>query len=192
MDRPLEIAFHEVQSSASLEIAIRKHVQALERRFTHLIGCRVSVETPHRQHQTGNLWEVHIVLSVPGRDIAVTREPHRAKERYADPDVYTTLRDAFDVAERELLKFKTKLGADTATPDANAMLGQVALIEPGADHGFLLTNLGTQLYFHRDSVTEGSFANLKRGDRVHYLEEAGDAGPVASKVRVASPVPSAE
>jgi cold shock CspA family protein len=130
------------------------------------------------------------VLSVPGKEIAVTCEPHRAKERYADPDVYTVLRDAFDVAERELLKFKDKLGIDTATPDANGMLGQVALIEPGVDHGFVLTNLGTQLYFHRDSVTAGSFENLKPHDMVHYIEEKGDIGPVASKVRVASHAPT--
>jgi ribosome-associated translation inhibitor RaiA len=188
MDRPLEIVFHEVQSSESLETAIRKHVSALESRFSHLIGCRVSVEAPHRQHKTGNLWEIHIILSVPGKDISVTREPHRAKQRYADPDVYTVLRDAFNVAERELLKYKEKLGSDTATPDAHAMLGQVALIEPGTDHGFLLTNLGTQLYFHRDSVTEGSFETMKRGDMVHYIEEEGEAGPVAGKVRVATPV----
>jgi cold shock CspA family protein/ribosome-associated translation inhibitor RaiA len=186
MDRPLEIVFHEIQSSKSLETAIRQHVDALERRFSHLIGCRVSVEAPHRQHRTGNLWEAHIVLSVPGKEIAVSREPHHAKERYADPDVYTVLRDAFDVAERELLKYKEKLGADTATPDAHAMRGQVALIEPGADHGFILTNLGTQLYFHRDSVTDGSFKTLRRGDMVHYIEEEGDVGPVASKVRVAA------
>jgi cold shock CspA family protein len=188
MDRPLEIAFHEVQSSESLETAIREHVEALERQFSHLIGCRVSIEAPHRQHRTGNVWGVHILLSVPGKEIAVTREPHRAKEHYADPDVYAVLRNAFDVAQRELMTFKEKLGADTATPNANAMLGQVALIEPGADHGFLLTNLGTQLYFHRDSVTEGSFENLKPGDLVHYIEEEGDTGPVATKVRIASSV----
>jgi cold shock CspA family protein/ribosome-associated translation inhibitor RaiA len=186
MERPLEIVFHEVQPSEALEAAIRQHVGKLERRFRHLTGCRVSIEAPHRQHQTGNLWAVHIILSVPGRALAVTREPHQAKERYAQPDVYTILRDAFDVAEQELLKYKGKLGADTATPDAHAMLGQVALIEPGTDYGFLLTNLGTQLYFHRDSVTDGSFEKLKRGDKVHYVEEEGDTGPVAAKVRAAA------
>ena len=53
---------------------------------------------------------------------------------------------------------------------------------PDADHGFILNNLGTQLYFHRDSVTKGDFAALRVGDAVHYVEEQGDAGPVATKV----------
>ncbi|MBV8524373.1 MAG: cold shock domain-containing protein [Acetobacteraceae bacterium] len=56
---------------------------------------------------------------------------------------------------------------------------------PGEDHGFNLTNTGTQLYFHRDSVMNGHFEKLRRGMPVHYVEEEGDAGPVAAKVRVA-------
>ena len=46
--------------------------------------------------------------------------------------------------------------------------------------------MGTQLYFHRDSVTSGRFEELRRGTSVHYVEEDGDAGPVATKVRVAA------
>jgi cold shock CspA family protein len=53
------------------------------------------------------------------------------------------------------------------------------------DYGFVLDNVGSQLYFHRDSVTSGDFASLKPGDPVHYVEDEGGAGPVATKVRVA-------
>jgi len=191
MDRPLEIAFHNMPSSPSIEAEIREHVEKLEKRYTHLIGCRVSVEALHQQHQTGNVHEVHIVLSVPGRDLAVSREPQKAKERYANPDVRTSLRDAFKAAERQLEAFKGKLREDTTKPSAEAMAGQVTQIEPGQDHGFILTNTGTQLYFHRDSVTDGRFEDLREGDRVHYVEEQGDAGPTATKIRVGSGKPVA-
>ncbi|HWX49792.1 MAG TPA: HPF/RaiA family ribosome-associated protein [Roseomonas sp.] len=191
MDRPLEIAFHNMPSSPSIEAEIREHVEKLEKRYTHLIGCRVSVEALHQQHQTGNVHEVHIVLSVPGRDLAVSREPQKAKERYANPDVRTSLRDAFKAAERQLEAFKGKLREDTTKPSAEAMAGQVTQIEPGQDHGFILTNTGTQLYFHRDSVTDGRFEDLREGDRVHYVEEQGDAGPTATKIRVGSGKPAA-
>ena len=70
-------------------------------------------------------------------------------------------------------------------PSGSAMLGQVAQILPQEDHGFILNNVGSQIYFHRDSVTNAEFGSLKPGDPVHYVEEAGDAGPVATKVRVA-------
>ncbi|HWL80618.1 MAG TPA: HPF/RaiA family ribosome-associated protein [Roseomonas sp.] len=191
MDRPLDIAFHNMPSSSALEAEIRQGVDKLEKRYPQIIGCRVSVEALHQQHQTGNVYEVHIVLSVPGRELAVSREPQRAKERYANPDVRTSLRDAFKAAERQLESFKGKQREDTSKPSAGAVAGQVTLIEPGQDHGFILTNTGTQLYFHRDSVTDGRFEDLQEGDRVHYVEEQGDAGPTATKVRTVSAKPAA-
>jgi len=187
MDRPLEIAFHNTPPSEAVEAEIRALVDKLAARHAHLIGCRVSVEALHNQHRTGNVHDVHIVLSVPGRDIAVSRAPHRAKERYANPDIHAVLRDAFRAAERQLEAYKDhrRGGEAGMTPTGAALTGQVAQIQPGEDHGFILTNTGTQLYFHRDSVTNAGFASLKPGDRVHYVEEEGDAGPVATKVRIA-------
>lgn len=184
MQRPLDIAFHNLQSSESLEAEIRDHVDRLERRYGRLTACRVSVEALHKQHQTGNLYEVHVTLSVPGKDLAISREPHRARENYAHPDVRTSLRNAFKAAERQLEAYKGKQREDVSAPGAGAVAGQVTQIEPGADYGFILTNLGTQLYFHRDSVTDGRFEDLKNGDLVHYVETEGDAGPTATKVRV--------
>jgi len=185
MERPLEIAFHNMQSSEWLEAEIREHVAKLEKRFGRLTGCRVSVEALHQQHQKGNIYEVHVILSVPGQDLAVSREPHRPKERYANPDVRTSVRDAFKAAERKLESWKGRKREDTSPPSGSALAGQVAQIVNGADHGFVLTSTGSQLYFHRDSVTNGRFEDLKQGDFVYYVEEEGDAGPVASKVRLA-------
>jgi len=186
MDRPLDIAFHNLDSSPSLEAEIRQQVDRLEERYGRIIGARVSIEALHNQHQTGNLCEVHIVLSLPGRELVVSHEPHRARERYAHPDIRTCVRDAFRAAEKQLESFKGKLRSTVTPPSADAVAGQVSLIEPGADHGFLIDNTGTQLYFHRDSVTNGRFEALRRGDPVHYVLERGDAGPVAVKVRVAA------
>ncbi len=184
MDRPLDIAFHNIHNSESLEAEIRAHVDRLETRFPHLTGCRVSVEMLHRNHQTGNLPEVHIVLSVPGRDLVVSHEPKKAAEKRHEPSVHSVLKDAFKAAERQLESFKGKLRQDTGKPSGSALAGQVTLIEPGADHGYLLNSTGSQLYFHRDSVTNGEFAALTPGMAVHYVEEEGDAGPVATKVRL--------
>ena len=186
MDTPLEIAFHNLQSSPAIETELRHHVDKLEHRFGRLVGCRVSVERLHAQHRTGNLFEVHITLTVPGRDIAVSHPPQKARERFANPDIHVSIRDAFDAAERRLEAFKGRVRSDTSAPNASALTGQVTLIEPGADHGFILNNTGSQLYFHRDSVTNGRFEALTQGDKVHYVEEQGEAGPVAAKIRLAT------
>jgi cold shock CspA family protein len=60
--------------------------------------------------------------------------------------------------------------------------GQVTELHPDKDFGFILTNDGTQRYFHRNSVMNGDLDRLKRGDAVHYIEAAGDTGPTAAKV----------
>lgn len=186
MDRPLEIAFHNLDPSPAIETALRERVAKLEKRFDHLIGCRVSVERLHNQHRTGNIFEIHLTLSVPGRDLTVSRQPQKLKENYANPDIHASIQEAFDAAERRLEAFKGRLRSDTSAPSASALSGQVALIEPGADHGFILTSTGSQLYFHRHSVTNWRFDKLKQGDRVYYVEEQGDTGPIATKIRFAN------
>lgn len=110
MDRPLDIAFHNATPSAAIETVIREHVDKLERKYPHLTGCRVSVEALHQQHRTGNVYEVHIVLSVPGQDLAVSREPHHLKEKAAHTDLQASIREAFRAAERQLDSYKGRNG----------------------------------------------------------------------------------
>jgi hypothetical protein len=112
MERPLEICFHNLETSEAMEAEIRRAVDQLDRRGG-LIGCRVTVAAPHRQHRTGNLYEVHIVLSVSGSDITVSHEPHHAHDNYAKPDdPYGTLRQAFRKAQRRLAAFRAKQRRD--------------------------------------------------------------------------------
>ncbi len=186
MERPLEIAFHNMPPSTEIEAMIRQHVDKLQTRFAHLTGCRVSVEALHQQHRTGNPYEVHIVLSVPGRDLAVSREQHHSRENQGNPEIHAAVRDAFRAAETQLRAYRGRMEEDASGPSGSALAARIMLIEPGADHGYLQTPTGTQLYFHRDSVTSGAFDDLKAGDPVHYVEEEGGAGPVATKVRIAT------
>ena len=110
MDQPLDIAFHNTEPSAAVEADIRRHVDKLAARHPHLIGCRVSIEALHKQHRTGNVADVHIVLSAPGRDLAVSRAPHHATDRRARPDIHASLREAFSAAERQLTSHKEQRG----------------------------------------------------------------------------------
>ncbi|HZS85586.1 MAG TPA: HPF/RaiA family ribosome-associated protein [Stellaceae bacterium] len=179
MQKPLEISFTNMDASPAVEAEIRKHVEKLEKLYDRLTHCRVSVELQHRQHRTGNVFEVHIDLGVPGDELAVSREPHRAKQRYAAPDIRTSIRDAFKAAERRLKDFKQRQRGEVKPHDATFQ-GQVSQLAD--DHGFILTHEGTQLYFHRNSVMDDSFAKLKLGDPVHFVEQIGDTGPLATKV----------
>jgi cold shock CspA family protein len=185
MQKGLEISFHGLDASPAIEHEIREYVTKLEKFYERLVGCRVVVEAQHRQHRTGNVFDVHIELFVPGQDIVVSRAPHKPKEKYATPDIHTSLREAFEAAERQLKDYKAQLQGEVKV-HAAPFQGQVAQLYANEDHGFILTATGTQLYFHRNSLMNGDFEKLRRGDRVHYIEATGDTGPTASKVWVGS------
>jgi ribosome-associated translation inhibitor RaiA/cold shock CspA family protein len=181
MDGPLMIAFHNMDASPTLEAEIRERFEKLQRRFDRLTGARVSVEALHRQHRTGNIFDVHVELFVPGAELAISRQPSRAKEKYANPNAYTSVRDAFKAAERVLQEYKDKLTGEVRPHDIHVP-GTVVRLLPEQDHGFIQTGMGTQLYFHRNSVINAGLEDLNVGDHVKYIEDTGDAGPAAVKV----------
>lgn len=181
MDKPLAIAFHNLPSSPQAEAEIRDWVNKLERRSTRLIGCRVAVELLHQQHKTGNLYEVHIEMQVPGGELVVSREPHRVQQKYAEPDLHVCLREAFKAAERQLSEYKRRMNGNVK-PHEELAAGEVAQLYPTEDHGFIRTPEGSQLYFHRNSLIQGGFDKLRVGDRVRFVETVGDTGPIANKV----------
>jgi ribosome-associated translation inhibitor RaiA/cold shock CspA family protein len=188
MQIPVEIAFHNIQHSVWAEEAIREKIARLEKLFDRLVTCRVRVEKRANNPTNSIPPVVRIEIALPGhKDIIVSHEPEHLQQKFSDPDMRIAINEAFRIAERQLLDFKEQLKGKTKAPlsDAqNQFLGQVAELTPDKDHGFLLTKEGGLLYFHRNSLLTGDFDALKRGDHVHYVEDHGDTGPTAVKVRV--------
>jgi cold shock CspA family protein/ribosome-associated translation inhibitor RaiA len=184
----MEIAFHNIDKSEWAENVIRGHVAELERIYDRLITCRVRVEQRARNNRHTIPPVVRIEMSVPGaKDIVVAHEPDHLQRKFQTPHLQTAIKEAFRIAERRLSEFKDKRSDHTAAGGheaSNEFLGQVAEMTPERDFGFLMTKEGGLLYFHRNSVLSGDFDSLRRGQAVHYVEEVGDTGPIATKVRV--------
>jgi ribosome-associated translation inhibitor RaiA/cold shock CspA family protein len=188
MQVPLEIAFHNIESSDWAEQEIRTRVADLERIYDRLISCRVRIDQRNKD-LTGTIPPVvHIELGIPGRgEIVVSHEPDHLLRKYQHPDLHKAINEAFRVAERRLYDLKEQLddrSKGVAHDAENQSLGQIAEMRADQDFGFLLTKEGGLLYFHRNSVLTGDFDRLSRGDEVHYNEAIGDTGPIATKVRV--------
>ena len=188
MQVPLEVAFHNVDHSDWAEEEIRNHVARLEDIYKRLTSCRVRVSQRANNSNQTIPPVVRIEMAVPGyKDIVVTHEPEHLQRRYQRPDLHNAIKEAFRIAERQLSEFKERL-ADRKTAltheSANEFMGQVADVLIEGDHGFLLTKEGGLLYFHRNALLVGDFDQLKRGDVVRYVEEIGDTGPIATKVRL--------
>jgi len=187
---PLEIAFHNLESSPWAEDEIRARVAKLEKLYDRLVSCRVRVDQ-RANNSNGTIPPVvHIELGIPGHvDLMVSHEPDYLQRKFQTPDLHNAINEAFRIAEDRLTEFKAR--REDRTKEAfhdveNQSLGQVAEIAPEEDFGFLLTKEGSLLYFHRNSVLVGDFGALQRGDEVYYVEDLGDTGPTASKVRVRS------
>jgi ribosome-associated translation inhibitor RaiA/cold shock CspA family protein len=188
MQVPLEIAFQHIEPSEAIEGQIRDRVTKLERLYGRMTSCRVHIDQTARNSNDTVPPVVRIEIGVPGsKDIVVSHEPDRLQRRFQTPDIRNAIKDAFGIAERQLVELKNQRTRRTKQPmhdEENQFLGQVAEVLPGEDHGFILTNEGGSLYFHRNGVLIGDFDKLRRGDEVHYVEEVGDTGPIAVKVRV--------
>ena len=182
-----EIAFHNIDATEDAQAMIEDHIARLERIYDRLTTCRVRVDQ-RNQNQNGTIPPVvHIEISVPGsKDIVVSHEPGHLQRKFQAPDLHNAIHEAFRIAEQRLSKYKDKLIDKTSVRTHEASLefvGQVAELQPDKDFGFLMTKEGGLLYFHRNSVLTGNFDALRRGDDVSYVEEMGDTGPTASKVR---------
>jgi ribosome-associated translation inhibitor RaiA len=183
-----QIAFHNLDAPQGAEASIRSHIDRLEQIYGRMTTCRVRVDQKN-QNPSGSIPPVvHVEISVPGhKDIVVAHEPGHLQRRFQAPDVHNAINEAFRIAERRLAKYKSKLKDHDAVlqhESANEFRGQVAEIASENDFGYLMTKEGGLLYFHRTSLLTGDFKKLKRGDSVSYVEQVGDSGPIASKVRV--------
>lgn len=180
MKLPLQITFHQMEPSAALEAQIREHAGRLDRFYDGIMACRVLVEASHRRHHKGNLYRVRIDLTVPGKELVVTRDPH---EHQAHQDPYVSIRDAFDAVRRQLEDHARVQRAATKFHEPLPR-GRIAKLFPDEDYGFVETADGREIYFHRNAVLGESFDDLTPGAEVDFVEEAGEKGPQASTVHV--------
>jgi ribosomal subunit interface protein len=180
MQKPLELTFRHMDPSPAMEDAIRERVDKLERFCGDIIGCSIVVEAPHKHHQQGNLFHLRIDVTVPGKEIVVKRSPdgHHAHE-----DPYVALRDAFDAVRRQLEDYSRERRGEVKHHE-EAAHARVTELWPEMDYGRMLTPDGRDVYFHRNSIVNGSFDDLDIGTELRFEEEAGDEGPQASSAYI--------
>jgi cold shock CspA family protein/ribosome-associated translation inhibitor RaiA len=180
MQLPVQISFRGMQPSDAVEAKIRERAAKLDRFYDRLMSCRVVVESPHRHHHQGKLFHVRVDLTVPGGELAVTREP---AEHHAHEDVFVAVRDAFDAAQRQLEDYARRQRGDLKVHERPPS-GRVSKLFSDDGYGFIETPDGLEIYFHKHSVLDNAFDLLQVGSNVEFVEEQGEKGPQASTVRM--------
>lgn len=182
MKLPLQISFHNLDRSDSIENRIRKEAEELDRFCEHVMSCRVVVDVPHRHHVTGNVYQVRLDIKVPGEEIAVIHEPAVHDPFYKNIDV--AIRDAFASAARRLEEYVRRQRRDVKHHEPPSG-GKIAKLFAESQYGFIETPDLREVFFHANSLVGGDFRTLAIGTEVTFDEEQGDKGPQATSVRVA-------
>jgi cold shock CspA family protein len=150
-----------------------RRLRALGDAHSDLIDVRISGHRT-RHHRLGEQ-EVRISALARGHPLVAART--RA-------DLGLALHDALDVFERELQRRREKRRDLSRSGVAEpALLGVVDRIFRDEGYGFILTDDGERVYFHRNAVKEGlDFDRLEEADRVALNVEAGREGLQSTSV----------
>lgn len=174
----MEIHWHGPIFSESDRSSAEAQIRALARDHTDLIDVHVDARVTSHHRHGGQ--EVRIAGTARGQKIIATR---------TRPDASLALREAVDAFEREVWRMRhrrTQQRVERAPQPPE--LGIIDEVVSARGYGFILTDGGERVYFHRNAVRGGiEFEQLAEGQRVGLNIEGGNEGPQATVVVPAPP-----
>lgn len=170
---PVQITFRGLPVSSALESHIRKRAEKLNRFCSRISSCRVVMELPQKHKHQGKLFNVKIDITVPGKELAVTRK--------VNEDMYIAIRDTFNAIERQLEEHSRKRHGHVKKHN-DVMHGHVARMIPSEGYGFIEGMDGHDYYFSMTNVSYPKFTQLSIGDAVEYIAETLNEGRQAQHV----------
>ena len=112
MQIPLQITFHEIPHSDSVEQYVRRRATKLDAQVGRITRCRVTLEKPQRHALHGDNYRVRVNVSLPGGEVVASRTPD------ADPDfadLYAAVDAAFECVIRSVHEFTRRRRAQERT-----------------------------------------------------------------------------
>lgn len=185
MEKPLQIAFKDTESSEAIEGLIRERVDRLERFHRRIIGCRVVVEIPHRSAGSAKApIGISVEVEVPGRNTIVAKGTENRHDMKSDQTV--VINKVFDSVQRQLEDIVDIQRGNVKQHDGALDTGVVVRLFPDQNYGFVEVKDSPDLYFTRNAVIGGSFDEIEVGTMVQVTRATaeGPMGPQASSVRL--------
>lgn len=170
----MELHWHHPEAFREADRAIaEKRVTALADGCTDLIDVRITARGTGHHRRGGH--EVRITCEARGKEIVAAR---------TRPDAGLALNEALDAFEREVWRLRHRRTQEREErPAPPPELGVIDEIRSDEGYGFILTDAGERVYFHRNAVHGGlEFERLETGQRVGLNIEGGEQGPQATVV----------
>lgn len=109
MSYPIQVTFLNMHHSDLLEDIARNYAEKLSHYYSRISRVKIAIEVPHKNHTTGNTFQVKIDIAVPGTKVCIATN---ADSRLEYRNIKVALRDAFLLAKRRLEDYaKRKLDA---------------------------------------------------------------------------------
>lgn len=189
MQTPLQIVFHGMESSPDVEAFARQRAdQYLERHYSRVTACRISINMPHvARPGAGAQISAKVEVDVPGRrDLIVGSDT--ADTRGTTRTIEDALNSAFQAVVRQLDQLADiRSNAERGHPNpAAGQTGQVVRLFEEQNYGFVEVAGSPDLYFTENAVVGGRFEDLEVGSLVQITVATGEGpmGPQASSVRL--------
>ena len=144
MTNDIQIVFHSIDQTDALTEAVAKRIDKLERYCDQIINGRVVLDSPHNHHHKGKVYSVSIEIHTPQIEVRVYQEQH---DKQAHEDLYVAIRDAFNVADRQLRSVDKK---HRASPIHELGVGELV----GEPVGELGVELGEESSIESDAVDD--------------------------------------
>jgi len=160
-------------SDADREFAMR-HLRGLQEGHADLTDLWIDIAGGSEHHRKG---DEKVTIRCQARRASIIATG-------SDAEASLALRTALEKFEREVWRLRERRAEHRPKPEPSPPhLGIIDRIFREEDYGFLLTDSGEQIYFHRNALGEGlRFDALEEGQRVALNYHAGDDGPQASIV----------
>jgi cold shock CspA family protein len=178
MQIPLQITFRDFEHSDAIEKAVREKAEKLDQ-FAQIMSCRVVVEMINKHQHKGTLYQVSIDLTVPGKEIVVSRD-HGID--HSHEDIYVAIRDSFNAARRRLEDQVRLASGHRSKPHPETEHGFVDRLFIDEGYGFIRTADDDDIYFQSDSLTNSSWDSLNVDDAVRFKRQIGEKGAFAVHV----------
>jgi cold shock CspA family protein len=200
------VTFRNVRSPGLSEKWVRDEISKLTVLYPRIMACRVAVESPHRHHRLGSQFHIRIDLTVPGGEIVVKHEPSlhaRVRQtgetqfvkhlelKTAHKNLRQAIDDAFKAAGRRLQDYARRQRGSVKSHEP-LPTARVSKLFSKEGYGFITTQDGREIYFHKNAVLNRGFNKLKTGTKVRFAEEEGEKGLQASTVQIMGRAPRIE
>jgi cold shock CspA family protein/ribosome-associated translation inhibitor RaiA len=134
--------------------------------------------TKHDHRKAEDSFDVLVVMHIPGHTITARKQQDSFEE---------AIRDTFAAAKTELEKIREKRSTHEVRVTAPPERGVVTKLFQDKGYGFIATEDGTEVYFHRNAVQDAVFEQMD-GMEVSLNLEPGEKGPQATTVQPVPPV----